>query len=219
MSRDEVQETKIKLSGLTNTEDAIRAAEAGIDIASCVFWAQSPRYVTIERAWEIRQALPPHVEFAGIFVNAPVPLVQRIAEIVRLDHIQLFGKESQKDFEALGPKAFKAMTVEQPGPLESIIKPFIDKRAQKEARPAVLLNLRDEAEARWDIAAPIAQRAPTILASSAIDPESVQEAVSSSQAWGVDVWDCVEESPGKVDLQRLRQLIHALRAVPALAGQ
>jgi len=49
--------TLVKICGITNVEDAIATAEAGADFIGLVFFKKSPRYVEIEKAKEIVNAL------------------------------------------------------------------------------------------------------------------------------------------------------------------
>ncbi|TMH68414.1 MAG: N-(5'-phosphoribosyl)anthranilate isomerase, partial [Betaproteobacteria bacterium] len=50
--------TRIKICGITRTEDARAAAQAGADAIGLVLYPSSPRYLSVERAVEIRDALP-----------------------------------------------------------------------------------------------------------------------------------------------------------------
>ena len=51
-------------------DDARAAAQAGADAIGLVFYPPSPRYLSVERAVEIRDALPPFVQTVALFVNA-----------------------------------------------------------------------------------------------------------------------------------------------------
>ena len=54
--------TRIKICGITRAEDARSAARAGADAIGLVFYPPSPRYLSVERAVEIGDALPPFVQ-------------------------------------------------------------------------------------------------------------------------------------------------------------
>jgi len=61
--------TRVKICGITRTDDARAAAEAGADAIGLVFYPPSPRYLSTERAVEIRDALPPFLQTVALFVR------------------------------------------------------------------------------------------------------------------------------------------------------
>src|SRR5216684_1403200 len=99
---------QIKICGITNLSDALACAAADVDMIGLNFYRQSPRYITPDRARAIAQALPPTTRAVGIFVDAPVEEIRRIARDVDLRIVQLHGSESPqmcaelaRDFEVI----------------------------------------------------------------------------------------------------------------------
>jgi len=203
----------IKVSGLTDPEDARRAVDLGADLIACVFWSQSPRVVDIPQAWDIRQAIGRRAQMVGIFVNTPRPLVQRVARQSGLDMVQFFGRETRQDLEHYGSiHTFKALTVDAPDQLEAQTRPFVSGvHLRTPAAPALLLHLAGAAAQSWTSVAALAARMPTILASDALAPDTIGRAVAEVKPWGIDVWQAVESQPGRLDDDRLEALVRVLR--------
>jgi phosphoribosylanthranilate isomerase len=212
--------TRIKISGLMQPDDAALAADLGVDILACVFNAKSPRYVTIEQAWAVRRAAGARVRLAGVFVDAPLPLVERVAQSCQLDLVQLFGSEPRGDVEALGPLAYKAVTVADSESLDAAVRAYApsSRRARRGEGPALLLHLSGAVAGEWSLVAGLAQRVPLVLAASALVADTAAEAIATVQPWALDVWDAVEREPGRLDGPRLTRFVEAVRAADAAAA-
>ncbi|MDX1808882.1 MAG: phosphoribosylanthranilate isomerase [Sulfurospirillaceae bacterium] len=81
--------TKVKICGITNLEDALSAIKHGADALGFVFYEKSPRYIKPEIAGEIIKKLPPFVEKVGLFVNVSAQTVNEYAKIARLTLAQI----------------------------------------------------------------------------------------------------------------------------------
>ena len=53
------QRTRIKICGLTREADVDAAVQAGADAVGFVLYDKSPRHVTLSRAAELAERLPP----------------------------------------------------------------------------------------------------------------------------------------------------------------
>ncbi len=209
------QRPHLKVSGLTDPEDVRTAVALGADLIGCVLWAASPRAVDVARAWELRQAAAGKARIVGIFVNTPRPLVQRLARQAGVDLLQFFGRETKQDLEHFGDlPAFKALTVERSDQVDGLVRPFVGGvHLRPLPAPALLLHLSGAAAMAWSAAATIASKAPMLLASEALSPDCVAEAVQQVKPWGIDVWQAVEREPGRLDAARLEALVARLDRV------
>ena len=70
--------TRIKICGITNSEDARAAIQAGADALGFNFYEPSPRYLTPETCADIVSKMPPFVSPIGIFVNESVDEKERL---------------------------------------------------------------------------------------------------------------------------------------------
>ena len=86
--------TRVKICGITRLEDALRAVEQGADAIGLVFYAPSPRNLSINHAAEIAKQIPAFVTVVGLFVNAEARFINEVISKVKLDLLQFHGDET-----------------------------------------------------------------------------------------------------------------------------
>jgi phosphoribosylanthranilate isomerase len=201
--------TEIKVCGITNIEDALAAASAGADALGFVFHPPSPRYVTPGRVREIIGSLPSGVCTVGVFVNLAAAEVLQIAELCRLDFIQLHGGETQEYCRRF--------------PRERLIKALSfrseDEFAEMADYPvrAFLVDAHDPVRfggtgktCDWNLAGKAAALHPLILAGG-LSEENIIAALEAVRPLAVDISSGVEVQPGKKDHEKIRSVIAAVR--------
>lgn len=103
--------TRIKICGLTRSQDVDAAVDAGVDALGFVFYEKSPRYISPSEAQSLIRRIPAWMSAVGLFVNASKPEILRAAETAGLSHIQLHGDEKPQDCLDLGRPVIKALRV------------------------------------------------------------------------------------------------------------
>ncbi len=185
------------------------AAAAGADAIGLVFYAKSPRAVSVEQAQAIIAALPPFVTTVGLFVDIERAELQRILASVPLDLLQFHGDESAEQCEGFNRPYIKALRV----------KAGDDIAAQVDRYPGakgILLDTYVEGvpggtgEAfDWSLV-PEGLSKPVILAGG-LHPDNVALAVEQVRPYAVDVSGGVEASKGIKDAQKIGAFIRAAR--------
>ena len=84
--------TKIKLCGLSRPGDIQAANELMPDYIGFVFAPKSRRYVSLEKAAELKQMLAPQIRAAGVFADEDP---QMIEELVSRRVIDMIKKKSK----------------------------------------------------------------------------------------------------------------------------
>ena len=193
---------RVKVCGITRRDDALLAADLGASAVGFVFWPPSPRYVEPGVAAAIARELPADVAPIGVFVDAPVDDVRRIAALVGLAAVQLHGDEPPTLCDELPYRVLKAVAVAGAATHEAA--------ERVPARVTVLLDARDPVRkggtgrtVDWRVAAEVAVRRRIFLAGG-LRPENVGEALRTVRPYGIDVSSGVEVAPGRKDAGRLR---------------
>ncbi|VUZ26460.1 N-(5'-phosphoribosyl)anthranilate isomerase [uncultured Comamonas sp.] len=86
--------TRIKICGLTREQDVDAAVAAGADAIGFVLYPKSPRAVTVQRAVELAQRLPPFVTPVLLFVNPTPTEVIAACALVAGATVQFHGDET-----------------------------------------------------------------------------------------------------------------------------
>src|SRR5258706_3469793 len=95
------QRTRIKLCGLSTADHIAYAIDLGADAIGLVFYAASPRSVSVAQAVELTRDIPPFVSVVGLFVNASPEWMREVASNVPLTLLQFHGDETSAQCESL----------------------------------------------------------------------------------------------------------------------
>jgi len=205
---------RVKICGLTNTEDVAVAVEAGADAVGFIFYRQSPRHVEPALVKQIVATLPPLVTPVGVFVNEDLATVRAIIDSCGLALAQLHGDETAAYCHDLGRPVMKALRLKDRGNFLSLA----EFQGRASVRGFVLDTFSENAYggtgqiSDWRLAAEAAKSA-TILLAGGLTSENVGEAIRTVQPYGVDVSSGVESIPGKKDHAKLRAFFEAVRVV------
>lgn len=200
---------RVKICGITSVVDAQTAVNAGADAIGLVFYAPSPRAVSIVQAQEIAASVGPFVTVVGLFVNADESYVNDVLANVGLHLLQFHGDESPEFCEQFYRPYMKAIRMR---PELDLVDTF-EKYASATAilldayRPGVPGGTGETFD--WQ-RVPAQSSRPIVLAGG-LTPENVALAIQSTQVYGVDVSGGVESAPGKKDPQKVEQFIFNAR--------
>ena len=86
--------TRVKICGVTNVEDALRAARAGADAIGLIQVPSAKRYIPPALAAEIANCLPPFVTPVLVFADAHPDLILETARHTGVATVQLHGHET-----------------------------------------------------------------------------------------------------------------------------
>lgn len=197
--------TKVKFCGLKRAEDIAFANELMPDYIGFVFAQKSRRYISFERALELKIMLDPGIKAVGVFVNEDIEKVAELLKSHVIDIAQLHGDESEEYIEALraesGAVIIKAFKIEN-----------TEGALAAEASPADLVLL-DSGEGsgqvfNWEFIKEV--KRPYFLAGG-LNSENVKEALAALSPWGVDVSSAIE-TDGVKDKDKMTAFLEAVRS-------
>ena len=214
----------VKVCGITNVDDACCAVDAGADFLGFIFYPKSPRFVTVEQAAAVAQAVRDEYgrsspRFVGVFVDEPVEHVRAVLDGAGIDLAQLCGSESPAEVSALEPRAFKTIRPQVSADVETAVANYQDVFLDDEALPQLLLDSYQPDRfggtgiaADLSLAQMLSCRYRLMLAGG-LTPENVGPAIERARPWGVDVSSGVEWAKGLKDHARIRAFVEAVRTV------
>lgn len=195
----------IKICGLTSLVDARAAVAAGADAVGLVFYAPSPRAVSVAQARAIALGIGPFTVATGLFVDADPGFVQSVLAEVPLQLLQFHGSESRAYCESFQRPYMKAIRM----------RPELDVVAAMAEYPSASAILLDAYRPGvpggtgetfdWGRVPQHTSR-PLVLAGG-LAPENVANAISATRVYGVDVSGGVESAPGVKDHEKIHRFI------------
>lgn len=194
---------RVKICGITNTDDALAAIDYGADALGFVFYEKSPRYIPPEKAGQIIRSLPPFITTVGLFVDEDRNEVEKIIALNNINIVQFHGNESPETC-LLNRRVIKAIRVKELSDLDSLGNYQVS---------AFLLDTYTEdllggtgQVFNWDIAIE-AKRFGRIILAGGLTPENIEKAVKLVRPFAVDVSSGVEMDKGVKDHKKMKLFI------------
>lgn len=196
--------TKIKLCGISRSEDIVAVNQWKPDYIGFVFYKKSVRYVSPEKARRLKKQLLPGIQSVGVFVNEAPEVIAGLLEEGVIDAAQLHGQE---DFQYL--HALRELTCK---PLIQAIQIRSEKDLYKAADSTADLLLLDSGAGTgqtfdWNLLKNIRQ---DFFLAGGLDAQNVAEAICQVHPYGVDVSSGIETN-GKKDREKIAAFITAAR--------
>ena len=206
---------RIKICGITKLDQANKIIHLGATALGFICVKRSPRYITPQQIKTIVAQLTNPVDTIGVFADAEIAEITKIASITEITGIQLHGTESPQFCQQLKKelpseiellKAFRIKNKESLLDTDTYTT-YVDTLLLDAYHPQMLggtghtLNWEDLQQFRPSI--------PWILAGG-LTPQNVTTALDHLKPDGIDLSSGVERSPGDKDLRKVTELFQAL---------
>jgi indole-3-glycerol phosphate synthase/phosphoribosylanthranilate isomerase len=194
-----------KICGLTRSQDAIAAYNAGAVFGGLIFYAKSPRYVDIDCAKPIADSCD--LGFVGVFVNETIDTIVHIAVELKLVAVQLHGDEDEAYIAALkkalptNVQVWKAVAVSD----------VIEHKSQGADRYLFDTKVGNQSGGtgqtfNWDVL--INER--NYMLAGGLNNDNILDALAT-QAIGLDLNSGIETSPGKKCHQQINSVFSKIK--------
>lgn len=208
---------RVKICGLRTPADVAAVAHAGAAYAGFVFFAKSPRNLTLSGARLAALSAPVGLARVALTVDADDTTLDAIVEAVPLDMLQLHGTESPGRVAEVrsryGLPVMKALGVADEGDLPAILEySTVADQLLIDAKPprGAALPGGNGLAFDWRLLAGRRWLRPWMLAGG-LTAGNVAEAVRLTGARQVDVSSGVESAPGVKDPERIAAFVTAAR--------
>jgi phosphoribosylanthranilate isomerase len=190
---------KVKICGITDTKTAIAACIHGADAIGFVF-APSKRQLSIEKAIEISERLPKDILTVGVFVNETKERIEEIAEITKLDMIQLHGQETEQFCQSIHLPVIKAFSITSSEDIKSSFNYHV---------PLLLFDSLIAGSGQtfnWQLLKDNHTQTEKLMLAGGLTPENVNQAIEKVKPAWVDVSSGVETN-GIKDVTKIKEFI------------
>jgi len=208
-----------KICGISTAEAVTAALEGGAAFLGFMFFEKSPRAIDPDAAWRLAQPARGRAKVVAVVVDPSDADVDRIAQVLKPDLMQLHGKETPARAQAIAQRAgagiIKVAPVAEAADLAAAadFEPvaehlmFESKPAKDAERPGGLGVPFD-----WTLLSGRRFQRPWFLAGG-LDPWNLAQAVRESGAPIVDVSSGVERGAGLKDPALIRAFLDAAKRV------
>jgi phosphoribosylanthranilate isomerase len=209
---------RVKVCGMTSSEQVNTLQEIGVDLAGFIFYKKSPRYMRDKITPDAMKKIGGKIAKVGVFVNEDYESLMRTVENYRLDMVQLHGDETAIYCERVSNyvTAIKVFRMSDNDPIDWIMRPF------HEATDMFMFDTLGAGyggtgkKFDWNILKTAAIHNLFFL-SGGIEPgdannlKEFAKEEAAEKLFAVDINSKFEISPGVKDLERVRKFVKEMK--------
>lgn len=192
---------RVKVCGITRSEDARAAVQLGVDAIGFVFWPHSSRFIDPYSVRQICAEIPPFVCTVGVYVDPDASWVEETARVAQLNLLQFHGDEKPEFCAQFSQPYIKAIRVRPQTDLLQYAQRYSSAKGllldtYAENMPGGTGHAFD-----WQL---IPRHLPLpLILSGGLNPGNVAAAITQTQPWAVDVSSGVETAKGIKDEKKI----------------
>lgn len=200
--------TQVKICGIRSTMSAKTALYSGAKFLGFNFVPRSKRKISPEFAKQIIDEIKGQVKTVGVFQNQTFEDVNKIADFLDLDFVQLHGEEDNSYIDEIERPVIKVLQLESDFDITNVLKNMnkikakyflLDRKKQGQGKVLNSKKLK------------ILCKTHQIFVAGGLTVENISEIVREVEPFAVDVASGIET--GRVeDLEKIKKFIEAARA-------
>jgi len=202
---------QVKICGITRVEDALMAQRAGAEALGLVMYSKSSRYVDMQQAIAIREAIATDTLCVVLLVNADKEFVKQVIADVKPDLIQFHGDETADFCQQFDFPFIRALRMRDDLDIPTEARAYYN--AYGLLFDAWNPDQYGGTGEQFDWGRLPAERDFHLILAGGLNPQNVADAVETARPDMVDVSGGVESSPGIKDEQKVRAFIDNAKAV------
>ncbi|MGZ4954670.1 MAG: phosphoribosylanthranilate isomerase [Methylobacter sp.] len=197
--------TRVKICGFTRAEDAVYAAQLGVDAIGLVFYPPSPRNIDIDQALKVVNALPVFVSVVALFVDERESRIREVLERVPIDCLQFHGDEPAEACRLYNKRYMKAVRMEDGIDIAGLALQYHD--AAGLLLDAYHPGAKGGTGSRFDWNRIPEHCALPIILAGGLDINNAKQAVQAVRPYALDVSSGVEAEKGVKDALKMAAFI------------
>ncbi|MBT3445336.1 phosphoribosylanthranilate isomerase [bacterium] len=200
---------KIKICGITNTNDALECVKLKVDFIGFIFYKKSKRFINLEQAQTIIKSLNTEINKVGVFVNETTQVINEYVKALGLDYVQLHGEEQPKMIEEIKCKTIKAFSVGSSS-LKEVVLEYDSEYWLFDSSDDNLKGGTGKSF-DWNLITDIDSKNKIIL-SGGLNENNIVSAIENRNINFFDICSGVESSPGHKDIQKLKSIVNLVKS-------
>lgn len=199
---------RVKMCGMTRSEDVAHAIHLGVDAIGLVFYTTSSRYISIDKAKAILADIPPFVDVVAVLVNPEPTFVYQLINELPIQLLQFHGDESPTFCQQFHKPYIKAVQPRNTAQIQEAIEKFEQARAILLDSPNDIYRGGSGTTFDWQIIPP--DLAKSYILAGGLNQSNVAAAIKACKPYAVDVCSGIELLPGVKDEQKMSEFIKAV---------
>jgi phosphoribosylanthranilate isomerase len=196
---------RVKICGITSSEQALMAQQYGADALGLVIYEKSPRYVNVQQAAKIRASITGSTTAIALLVNPSVSLVEQVIAEVKPDYIQFHGDETAEFCQQFNYPFIRAVRMRDGLDIDAEVAAY-------NAEGGFLFDawsddLYGGTGHSFDWSRLPSTTDYKLILAGGLKPDNVADAVAKTNPYMVDVSGGVEASPGQKDPAKVKAFI------------